>query len=371
MQNLAQSTPYLPKLLIVPGRSAQSERQNTPATATTLGLTNVLYIKCLVETTIYVELGGAQGGNVSIYSNGVDFDGNPTAQAGYVGGFGGFVSGLLDLRVGDALKVHLGTAGSLETDPTGSAAPGQGGLGTIFGGANGGGATYIVKYNGDPVKKDAAIERAFANLPGDLLAVAAGGGGASRNAAGGAGGFSDVTTADGLFLHTAYGDKSTAPSSGSYGGTEFILGSAPHKVAFKAPTGYAGGSGLNTTGGFSSVPSQVPKNGSFGGRLNPFVNRAGGSVETSSGTGGGGGGMGQFGGGAGGYNGLAKPNNVHGGGGGGSSFSKLRSPNEGPAVSLNIYRSLPGWPFVVDNPLVPSVSTVALDGYMVLGVVNE
>jgi hypothetical protein len=366
--SLAVGQTVTPKMLVLPGRSTIKEPLNTPGTSASLSLTNVLYITCLVDTTVYIELGGGQGGNVPVYTNGVDFNGDPTSQVGYYGGNGGFVSGLLDLAVGDALKVFIACAGTLVTDPTGTAAQGEGGLGTIFGGANGGGASYIVKYAGNRDRPNEALGRALSGSAGQLLAVAAGGGGASRNAAGGDAGFSDsrVTSSGDIAERTAYGMPPLAPSSGSYAGLEFVLGYAPFNVAYAAPSGYAGGSGLMSTGGASSVPDQVPVRGSNGRKLTPFVGRSGGSVETNSGTGGGGGGSGFFGGGAGGYNGLSKPKNIHGGGGGGSSVSYLRSPNTGTAVSLNLYRT-GSWP----------VSTVGLadtqlasDGYLVLGVVN-
>jgi hypothetical protein len=307
------------------------------------GLATVMYIEALNDCYVYLEIGGARGGNVEVYTSGIDpISGTAKPlDPSYVGGKPGVVFGTLRLVAGDVLKVFLGSQGTSALDSTGALiydGNGQAGLGTIYGGSNGGGPTYIVKY--DSKLKGGALSAAYeAQNTYDLIAVAAGGGGASRNASGGSGGLN----AD--FMN--YGQAQTVSSVfGSSGGKSFILGPAPY-VPGRLTNDFSGGGGLITIGGASLVTSQQPSRASEGSSLKPFVGQispqpqGGASVNTVVGSGGGGGGGGYYGGGAGGFNGYPKPNNVHGAGGGGSSFlgSSLEAATKGLNVNMNAYRA--------------------------------
>lgn len=317
-----------------------------------------LYIQAVNDVTLFLELGGARGGSVPVYTNGVDSTtGNPSADGpGYVGGAPGVVYGLYSLKTNDVLRVQLGSLGFWSTDP--SAPPpfdglGQGGLATTLAGANGGGASYAVHFEGVNAMEDAMN----AESNGTLVCVAAGGGGASRNASGGDAGFG----ADKL----VYGGSVSQPF-GSAGGQSFFTGPAP-TVSGRPINDFSGGGGVMTAGGRSNVPSPWPtETSSFGSRLQPFVTDGAGSVNTDTSAGGGGGGGGLYGGGAGGYNGAPKPNNIHGAGGGGSSWTgSLRPATSGPAVTLNAYRTSFGGTSQWDP------KTLHQNGYLVLGIASS
>ena len=326
------------------------------------GLASTLYIYAVKDVTLFLELGGAMGGSVDVYANGV----NPLTgrglplNPGYIGGTRGVVSGLFTLSAGDVLKVFLGSVGQELTglsDIPYFDGNGQSGIATLFGGANGGGASYICHFPssvGNPLDKAFANETAFSKL----VCVAGGGGGASRNASGGSAGFTDN-----LFL---YGSGPEKNPYGSSGGRSYVLGTAPYLPGLKLNE-LSGGGGVETAGGQSNVTEPTSPQSSFGKRIEPFKTDGGGSVVTESGSGGGGGGGGLYGGGAGGFNGQPKPNNTHGGGGGGSSWTGLlKSPTKLP-VSLNAYRN-ESW------LKIPSYKTFPLTyagyreyGYLVIG----
>lgn len=361
------------RLWVFPGRPFKSDvnvpvRADTKNGVTTYaannGLATILYIYAVRDSTLFIELGGANGGSVPVYANGFD----PVTKVGlplnpsYTGGTRGVVYGLYDLKAGDVLKVWLGSVGQELASPTDVPqfdGNGQGGLATLLGGANGGGASYITHFlNAD----GRSLERAFANetLYSKLVCVAGSGGGASRNASGGSAGLTDLA-----FL---YGQRSGKNTYGSAGGQSFVLGTAPYVPGLRV-NGYSGGGGVETAGGNSNVFEPLEPMSSYGRRLDPFKEGSGGgSVVTDTGSGGGGGGGGLFGGGAGGFNGRAKPNNIHGAGGGGSSWTGLlKTATSGEPVTLNAYRDA-NWstiPTSKDFPL--SYSGYSDFGYLVIG----
>ena len=348
-------------LWVVPGASSGplgSWPSVLEASDTTDGLANVLYVIAKYDVIIYLELGGAKGGDVNIYSSGLDSIGLPALTGSYLGGEGGIVYGLYKLSANDVLKVYLGAEGQEIVNTTGQSpydGNGQGGLGTIFGGANGGGASYAYHYRyaafGSDNIFDNVLEAAMDSKMATQVCVSAGGGGASRNASGGSGSFNNSTLSYGQDVSIADGHK--RKPWGSAGGISYLMGRAAEIPGIKT-NDLSGGGGTLTAGGYSKVPDQYPtKYSSCGQKLQPFQNSGGGSVLTNMGSGGGGGGGGIFGGGSGGWNGMPKPNNVHGAGGGGcSSFGLLGNSTRGLNGNLNFYRNS-DW--VTDN------------GYMVIG----
>jgi hypothetical protein len=362
------------------------------ASITKTGLATELYLIFLKDTTFYMELTGAFGGSVNVFTNGVDQNGVPNNVEGYVGGEPGIVYGNFTARANDVIKFFLGSPGD---DSTQWANPleftfngnGQGGLGTMYGGTNGGGPSYAVHY---PVSQfanskateqlyDGPLNAAISNLNGTLICVAGGGGGASRNASGGHAGldnFNDKTSG----LSLKYGTQNIAVTLDALGNVftkvpKSVFGSAGSELFITGPSvalrqrsvnNLSGGGGVSSVGGQSNVPSPIARFACDGQSLKPFV----GQSETSSGTGGGcatatdigsgggGGGGGLFGGGAGGYNGLSKPNNIHGAGGGGSSsFGQLQRNAFGPDglgyYSLNKFRDLE-WPILQPSTETPN-----------------
>jgi len=348
-----------PILYVLPGQELNPE-SNAVANETADGLANTIYIVAKQSCVLFLELGGAVGGSVPIYTTGVDATG--TAQPldpSYVGGLGGVVFGTYTLKENEVLKVFMGSQGTLQNNlPQPFDGNGQGGLATPFAGSNGGGASYIVHHR--PFQTLNAIDAAFQNVGGRLVAVAGGGGGASRNASGGSAGFSgNPPFAQGI--ETSF--------IGSSGGRNFILGPAPIVPGLRT-IDLSGGGGVQTAGGMSKVTNQSPKaNSSHGYRLVPFTQsglglsgQGGASVNTITGSGGGGGGGGLWGGGAGGYNGLTKPNNVHGAGGGGSSSTGLLAPvNKGKPITINPYRFTNGYVEPTSN-----VHNIYKHGYLVI-----
>lgn len=339
---------------------------NQPTSGISNGLATVLYIEVVNDCFLYLEIGGARGGDVEVYTSGIDpITGTAKPlDPSYVGGSPGVVFGTVKVSSGDVLKVFLGSQGTSALDSTGTLiydGNGQAGLGTIYGGANGGGPSYIIKYSA--AIKGGALTAAYqASTNYDIIAVAAGGGGASRNASGGSGGLNADTM--------LYGQPQTTTSIfGSAGGKSFILGPAPY-LPGRITNDFSGGGGLTTIGGASLVTSQQPARASEGSSLKPFTGQiglqpqGGASVNTVVGSGGGGGGGGFFGGGAGGFNGYPKPNNVHGAGGGGSSFlgSSLQASTKGQNVSMNAYRNSVG-----SQPLWDP-TTCNKHGYLIIGI---
>jgi len=348
-----------PVVYMFPGAQTGNP-ENVPATTGT-ALTTIVYVYCVQATSLYIELGGAFGGDFVVYANGANpLSGiSPPIDPGFTGGRSGIVYGLYYVKPGDVLKVYVGSRGQERNNADGSlvfSGNGQGGLATIFGGANGGGASYAyhyvcANYETGPWQ---ALNDAVQNKAGKLVCIAGGGGGASRNASGGSAGLSEVPGEP-----LVYGSAITTESTGSAGGLTNITGNAPFKAQIRV-NGLSGGGGGITIGGISSVPDATPVDGCNGTRLNPFLDSGGGSVETSSGSGGGGGGGGVFGGGAGAWNSIAKPNNLHGAGGGGaSSRGLLQAVSRPENVSFNVYRGT--W-----NQS-GNVWSSPRDGYFVLG----
>jgi hypothetical protein len=357
-------------LWVIPG-APLSEDVNVPvndsatknATAATSpfpnGLASILFIYAIKKVTLYIELGGARGGGVKVFANGVNpITGGVPLDPSYIGGNRGVVYGLYTLNENEVLKVFLGSAGQELLGPDDLPAfggNGQSGLGTIFGGANGGGASYISHYVGpDALDKALANETKFSTL----VCVAGGGGGASRNASGGSAGLTDS--------NFSYGQAGITNPYGSSGGKSLALGPAPYLPGLKT-NDFSGGGGVETSGGQSNVTEPTEPKSSYGKRIEPFVNDGGASVVTESGSGGGGGGGGLFGGGAGGFNGLPKPNNIHGAGGGGSSWTGLLKPaNIGARVSLNAYRNTT-WSSIPKKGFAQSYAGYSDFGYLVIG----
>lgn len=353
--------------------------QNVPApiSGLTKGLSSNVYIYAVDNATLFLELGGGRGGKYQTYSGAVNATtGEPTPLVPtYEGGAPGVVYGLWRMPIGSTIRAFLASQGTLTADP--SLAPpydgrGQGGLGTIFGGANGGGASYLMYYAPVPGDLNGSLNNAIANRNGRLIAVAAGGGGSSRNASGGPAGYFVDQFIDGGYTTLLYGAGVTTNQWGSAGGQNYVLGTAPSRPG--NPTNQlSGGGGTNNSGGASNVPSPFPSPFSnFGAPLKPFLSSGGANVSTDVSSGGGGGGGGLYGGGAGGYNGIAKPNNVHGAGGGGSSTFGDLQPATTPianagvngvrGATLNLYRESEGaisvWNPILDNSF----------GYLVVGI---
>jgi len=348
-----------PNPINTPSFGGSTYNGNSVSAFSKAGQSNIMYLKFLQPVDIYLELGGAKGGNVVLYTTGVDSNGNSEViQPGFTGGLGGTVYGLLKMAANDTLKIFLGTQGIEVTDPTNIPSfQGQAGLSTILGGANGGGPSYAFLYTAAKYKDSLTEAYADANgSKGTLVAVAGGGGGAGRNASGGDAGQADAG------LH--FGVSTSVTLNGSAGGKSFYLGQAP-KVISPQTNDLSGGGGILSTPGQSGVPHQFPSaTSSYGTSLKPFDDgsrHGGGSVLTDTGSGGGGGGGGLFGGGSGSWNGSSKPNNIHGSGGGGASWintSLLRPTVNGTSnVCLNLYNT------VTDAPWRSS-----FDGYLVLGI---
>lgn len=353
-------------LLAIPGLSSAGASGpnnpnpiNVPAVGQQPGLCNILYLLAERDADLYLEVGGARGGDVPLYTSGIDPTTGVAAPLtpGFVGGSPGVVYGLYSVKTGDVLKVFLGTAGAEVLQTTEQPANGQGGLGTLFGGANGGGASYVVHYKASTFGRR-TFDAAFNNrLGGTLVCVAAGGGGASRNASGGSAGFCETSTAASgqpavTYGALEYGGRIETSDAGSAGGDSFVVGPAPLRPGL-ATNQLSGGGGVSGLGGKSNVPSPISPRACFGSKLVPFATASsagngggGGSVVTDIGSGGGGGGSGLYGGGAGGYNGFPKPNNVHGGGGGGASWTgALKKTSRGAySACLNPLRSSLYWP---------------------------
>ena len=344
----------------------------------TAGLATEIYIIARVDVSFYVELTGAFGGNVNLYSNGVDpVSGLPLSVESFQGGAPGTVMGLYTLKQYDVLKVFFGSPGddSLQWQSPSTftfGGNGQGGIGTLFGGTNGGGSSYAVHYENSKFMNRAdpntafnsgALESAINNLPGFIAVCAAGGGGgASRNASGGAAGLSNVDPAKGM----TYGSQNVLLTSVKNTTSETLVsefGSAGSKlnitgpalvVKSRAPNDLSGGGGTFTSGGASNVPNPLSPQSCFGTKLKYFEGQTstssgsggGSATATDIGAGGGGGGGGFYGGGAGGWNSQAKPNNLHGAGGGGYSWQGLLKKTANLNVSLNAYRAL-GWPDIL------------------------
>jgi hypothetical protein len=374
--NQVNSLPLETLVWAISGPSSSTTPNNVPYAFDNSadGLTTTVYLYFTKSLTVYLEVGGAFGGNFTVYANGVSPETGTALplDPGFSGGRPGVVYGTYQVGPGDVLKVFLGIAGQERNNVNGALefnGLGQGGFATIFGGSNGGGASYVYHFkcpnftNGPWDALNFALTDAS---KGTFVCCAAGGGGASRNASGGSAGSSDTKEKPLL-----YGSAVTTVASGSAGGKANFTGPAPFVVQ-ALPNDLSGGGGLNTIGGQSNVPDQTPEGASSGTSLKPpFLDSrrtGGGSVVTSSGSGGGGGGGGLNGGGAGGWNGLPKPNNLHGAGGGGySTFGLLRpvargSPKGSPA-NFNIFRGL--WPR--GNIEVSVWPTGARDGYLVLG----
>ena len=328
------------------------------STVTTSGLATELYMIANKDVSFYMELTGAYGGSVQIYSNGVDpGTGKPLSVKSYEGGSPGVVFGLYSMKQFDVLKIFLGSPGD---DSTQWLKPsifsydgnGQGGLGTMFGGTNGGGASYAAHYDHVSFGKalpefDKVLQAALNNEPGfSLVCVAGGGGGASRNASGGAAGLSNNDL--------KFGSKNLSSSgkpvseSGSTGSSLNTPGPSAIHIT-KNTLDLSGGGGSHTIGGSSNVPNPTSEHSCYGQRLRPFEGNtatssgSGGGCATATnvGSGGGGGGGGYYGGGSGGWNNKTKPNNLHGAGGGGSSFQGLlRSTSTSGNINLNAFRTL-------------------------------
>jgi hypothetical protein len=345
------------KAIITPG--PQTNNTNVKS-GLGLGLTNTMYIDIQEDCSMYIEIAGGRGGTFPVYANGVNSQNQAIPLTpGFIGGTPGTVFGVLSCRKGDIFKVALGSVG-IELDANqnsvtnnNSFKSGQGGIGTIFGGANGGGASYIVKHSN--------IFDAYENINGEIIVVAGGGGGASRNASGGFAG----SSADGLL----YGGTIETRAAASAGGLSNVVDLAPLVLNHRV-NGLSGGGGSTTVGGLSSIIGTPERNSCWGQKIQPFEDSGlvpsanghsgGASVITFSGTGGGGGGGGFYGGGAGAWNLLPKPNNLHGAGGGGSSFSLLKPATRNQA-SINVYRQddLP-----VNNPN----NNLYGFGFLVLGI---
>lgn len=372
-------------LIILPGLSTAPQGENginvpcvfteTPVTAGvpnsaqniySTGLATELYLVALKDTTFFMELNGAFGGQVFLYPNGVDPTNKlPVRTIVYEGGQPGTVYGLYTLKQYDVLKVFLGSPGddsSQWNNPNVYSfdGNGQGGQGTMFGGTNGGGASYAVHYKlsafntpGVTGFDQGPLLQALNNSSGTLVCVAGGGGGASRNASGGSAGLNAVPSIGNVPL--SYGSRNLrdgrdTSAFGSSGSKTNVTGLAAENRS-RGTQDFSGGGGAQTVGGASNVPNQI-NNGAQGSRLQPFLGNTssysgsggGSATATDIGSGGGGGGGGLFGGGAGGFNGQSKPTNLHGAGGGGSSWQGLLKKTSRENISMNAYRSTNLWP---------------------------
>lgn len=367
-----------------PPLSATQSNKRTVPNIVNPGLASELYLLAYEDVTFYLELQGAAGGSVNIYSNGIDpVTQTPVTVQAYQGGQPGTVFGLYTLKKSEVLKIFLGSPGDNSTqwltpNVYNFDGNGQGGQGTMYGGTNGGGASYAVHYQMSyfqnnaapglaglcgPIFNNGPLTAALSNQPGGLLVcVAGGGGGASRNASGGNAG---LNAADPSIGGLRYGTQQTVlvngqakPISafGSAGGPLLVAGPAA-EARTRATNGISGGGGAQTVGGASAIANPTSERSCFGARLQPFVGNTstssgsggGSATATDIGSGGGGGGGGLFGGGAGAWNNAYKPNNLHGAGGGGSSSFGLLQRVGQQNISLNALRSTSKWP-VADTP---------------------
>ena len=204
-----------------------------------------------------IEVWGAQGGN---------------ASTSYIGGYGGYSVGDIDLTKDTTLYINVGGAGTAKTEENipggynggGSAAGGNCNEDLRTGGS-GGGATHIALEPGLLTNFNPTLE----NSIHDKLIIVAGGGGG------------------GFYLAAAYG------SGGSGGGKEGVKSSWTNKANYGhnyyvQPTG-----GTQTTAGSRGYSYSVASGSASFGKGEDFVGRACGN---GSGGGGGyyGGGAGQF-----------------------------------------------------------------------------
>jgi hypothetical protein len=362
---------------------------NLPSTSGPQGLSTILYFICLVDSCVYIDLGGARGGKFPLFSTNTDSQGNPYDISKFTGGNPGTIFGTLQVKKNDVLKVYLGSPGDANINSIPALGGyGQGGQGTFLGGAYGGGASYITHFkfsvfgynplpggSKSPQPYSAVLQAALSPVSSPLpilVCIAGGGGGSSRNASGGSAGFANES----LTYGNSNVSKDQKPVSrfGSSGGLTNVEGDAPVLVS-RSNNVLSGGGGVQTTGGQSAVTKQSKS--CNGQRLIPFVpGGGGGSVYTDVGSGGGGGGGGEFGGGAGAFNDISKPNNLHGAGGGGSSWNGTLEPVSGNNVTLNYYRnnnsnsgqtSNPSSTFFRNGQIGPAGSFLNDYGYIVFG----
>ena len=360
--------------------SATAEESGNPEnypinlnTGLTAGLSTILYFICLVDSCVYIDLGGARGGKFPLFSTNIDSQGNRFDISKFTGGNPGTIFGTLQVKKNDVLKVYLGSPGdsNVNTIPA-FGGYGQGGEGTFLGGAFGGGASYITHYKysvfgfnslpggsgsgssnssssgssnsseGYEQVLEAALSPVSVPAP-VLVCVAGGGGGSSRNASGGSAGFANESLTYG---YPNVLNNQAVSRFGSTGGSLNVEGDAPINLN-RSCNNLSGGGAVKTIGGQSCVT--FPSKSCDGQKLVPFVpGGGGGTVYTDVGSGGGGGGGGYFGGGAGAYNDIAKPNNLHGAGGGGSSWNGTLDPVSADNITLNYYRNS------ITTPLEPS-----------------
>ena len=217
--------------------------------------------------TYRLEVWGAQGGSAN----------------GYLGGYGGYSTGKVNLDKGDKLYINIGGQGTSGT--SGSVTGGYNGGGSGYAQGNyssnvgsGGGATHIATVSG--------LLSTLTSKISNILIVAGGGGGSSQ---------------------WNYSSSSYVYSSGGPGGG--IEGMSPviDKLGSWTTTNHYGQGGTQTTGGqgiSNGVLTSGSNNTSYTGKFG-----LGASVDSSTGdtgaTGGGGGGGGYYGGGVGGVKGGA------------------------------------------------------------------
>lgn len=286
----------------------------------------LIRVLALRDTVVYIELAGGNGGSMKVYSDSGDTVGS------YMGGFCGVVWAQTAVVGGQVIDIFLGQDGTPPTDDNlRNVVPeqDQGGVANMLGGANGGSATVALMYG--------TLASAEKRQNPVVLLVAGGGGGAGRNAMGGSAGLRGKTADNN---DVKYGDVIFDVNVAGFAGSslnELVKADTTRTVQ---PSDASGGGGDRSTGGKN--PNSSENNGLFiltADEITSFT--AGGSARNPEVPAGGGGGGGYYGGGCGGWNGLAKPNNLHGGGGGGSSFVGRQAVYDARSGKpcLNVYRS--------------------------------
>lgn len=291
------------------------------------GRVKVIRVLALRTTVVYLELAGGHGGNMEVYSD------SGERVGAYRGGRCGVMWAQVAVKSGQVIDIFLGQDGTPPSeDNLRNIVPAQdqGGVATMLGGANGGSASVAVMY-------DSLLAAENREAP-VILMVAGGGGGAGRNAMGGSAGLQGITK-DG---DIKYGDVMQDLNPAGFGGSALNVLDATKADLSRTiqPNGASGGGGARDKGGKS--PNSAENNGLFILTSNEITTYTGGGAARSSEVpAGGGGGGGYYGGACGGWNGFAKPNNLHGGGGGGSSYggSKAVFNTTTGRPCLNVYRS--------------------------------
>ena len=156
-----------------------------------------------------LETWGASGGNT---------------DSSYIGGKGGYSTGIIQLQKGEKLYIHVGGT-------TTTTAGGYNGGGASLAYRGGGGATHIATKNG--------LLKSLSSSKDSILIVAGGGGGAAHTGDGGAGG--GTSGINGESASDTYGRGGTQTAAGYNAG--FGYGGKDYRHGGGGGGGYYGGGG--------------------------------------------------------------------------------------------------------------------------------